>query len=677
MNKKNEIQGIVFFIVAIFLFIALIPHHANKNYLGLVGRYTYEAFMFLFGMTSYFFPFIFGVVGYYRFKDEKIEKAKLKITGLSLFIVSSCLLFYLLCLEKSGNDNLGYVLGVVIIKTTSKLGGYLFCLLAIIIAVYLLELDDYPKTLLSKLIYRLKQNVAEKDSQKKQKKEQPVVKIPQLKDIPNIPKEELKVKKVVKPSTVLKSDFELPPLSLLDTVSTDSQSAKEDLKLYEDIIKKTLLTFGVEVEILKTVKGPVVTRFEVKPAPGTKINRIVNLANDMALALKATHIRIIAPLPGIGAVGIEVPNKKATLVTLREVLDSEIFKEFDGGLPVVIGKTIDGENIIADLSDMPHLLVAGATGSGKSVCLNSIIVSLLYRFNPMELKLLLIDPKRVEFTLYNNLPHLYTPVINDPKKATAALKLLSEDMQSRYNKFSEIGARDIYSYNKVAEEKMSYIVVVIDELADLMLIAAREIEEIITRLSQLARGVGIHLVFATQRPSVDVITGVIKANFSSRIALQVFSRVDSRVILDTSGAEDLLGKGDMLFYLASFPQPLRAQCSFVSTGEIKKVIDFWKKQSKPSFNEVSIESEKTGMNETGEDSTELFKNALKLVKERKRASATLLQGALHVSGGKAANLISIMETKGIIGPSLGSKPREIYFDKIEEVLKKINDKVKA
>ena len=318
---------------------------------------------------------------------------------------------------------------------------------------------------------------------------------------------------------------------------------------------------------------------------------------------------------------------------------------------------------------MPHLLVAGATGAGKSVCLNSIIISLLYKFNPDELKLLLIDPKRVEFALYNEMPHLYTPVITDVKRASQALRHLVKDMTDRYDKLAKAHARDIISYNKKAEVKLPYVVVIIDELADMMLLAAREIEDVITRLAQLARGVGIHLIFATQRPSVDVITGVIKANFPSRIALQVFSKVDSRVILDMGGAEDLLGKGDMLFSLASFPQPLRCQCSFISTTEIKKIMDFWTEQGKPTLVEIETKSSE-GMKEGDGEDNELFINALIFVKERKRASVQLLQGAFHISGGRATNLISLMESKDLIGPGQGNKPRDIYYDRIEEILKK-------
>jgi S-DNA-T family DNA segregation ATPase FtsK/SpoIIIE len=673
MNKKNELIGILWFVIGIFLLISLLPVR-DGNYLGLIGKYVQAIFLYLFGLSSYLFPFIFGTIGYFNFINEKFEKPYFKIAGVSLFILGLCLFFYLVGLSDSNSNIVGFLVGNAIIKIMDRLGAYLVCFLTFILSIYFLEFDEIFKRSIDYVIQILKQRFKKKrEDFKPVKVEDKVPEVKPKKEQKKIIKKKVEEEKtpVVTVVDSKKIKYELPPLDLLNEVDT-TVSFKEDLRANEEIIKKTLKNFGIDVEILRTVKGPVVTRYEVKPAPGTKVNKIVSLTNDLALALKATHIRIIAPIPGESAVGIEIPNKKYSIVRLREIIQSELFTKFTGILPIPIGKDVNGEILISDLVDMPHLLIAGATGSGKSVCLNSIIISLLYRFNPNELKLLLIDPKRVELTLYNGLPHLYSPVINDAKKATDALKLLSKDMQDRYSKLSTVNARDIVSYNEVAKEKLPYIVVVIDELADLMLISAREIEEVIMRLAQLARGVGIHLIFATQRPSVDIITGVIKANFPSRIALQVFSKVDSRVILDTGGAEELLGKGDMLVYLSGFPKPVRAQCAYVSETEIKRVINFWKKQGKPEYRETLTKDEIKISDE--EDMDELFKKALILVKERRRASATLIQGALHISGGKAANLISIMETKGLISPSIGSKPRDIYYDKIDELLEGMEKK---
>ena len=436
----------------------------------------------------------------------------------------------------------------------------------------------------------------------------------------------------------------------------------------------TLKDFGIEVKIHRTVCGPVITRYELEPAKGVKVSKITSLADDLSLVLRATHIRVVAPIPGEAAVGIEVPNSQSLLVALREILEAEEWDKYKGRIPIALGKTIDGKLLLSDLSSLPHLLIAGATGSGKSVCINTIIMSLLYKFTPKELRLLLVDPKRVELMIYNDIPHLYSPIVNDAKYATVSLRKLVVEMENRYKQFAEINARDITAYNnKQSEGKMPYIIVVIDELADLMLVAAREVETSITRLAQLARGVGIHLILATQRPSVDVITGVIKANFPSRIAFQVASKVDSRTILDTNGADKLLGKGDMLFSPVSSPKPIRGQAAYVSTEETEKVVEFWRNQSLPLYileKALEPKAQEVGTVEQEEDK-KLIKEALLLIKERKRVSITSLQGYFKIGGLKATNLASELEMLGFIGPDQGSKPREIYLDKIEEKLKEL------
>ncbi len=690
MKKKNELFGIIWFAAGLFLFIALIP----LNILGVFGKYLSSAFYLLFGYISLLFPLLFGVIGFYSFTGKEIEKRQLKGAGVFAIMTGLCVFQNLLGLDKimnvnyisalSDNDQFGLLLGKFLTQYTGLFGASFIAFLALVFGVYLLEFDGHAKGLITRCfawIMSLFKNSASADTSPKVKPADKPVKsdiiIPKIPDAPaskeEKPQKESKPEKrkeAVKKSTGESVTYELPQIELLSERPAQVSTA-EDIKLYSEIIEKTLATFDIKVRVINAVSGPVITRFELKPDAGTKVSKISALQNDLALNLKATRIRIIAPLPGVGAVGIEVPNKKPVNVSLREMLEDTQFTGSEGKMPVVIGKTVDGKAVIADLADMPHLLVAGATGSGKSVCLNTIIMSLLFRFDPSELKLLLIDPKRVEFSLYRDIPHLYTPIITDTKKATQALKAVSFEMHNRYTKLSEIGARDISSYNASVEEsmKMPYIVVIIDELADLMLLEARQVEEVITRLAQLSRAVGIHLVFATQRPSADIITGVIKANFPSRIALQVFSQIDSRVILDTGGAENLLGKGDMLFSLASFPEPERVQCPYVSSAEVKIVMEFWKGQAKPEYSQIEAAPSSTGLDEAG-DEDGLLRNALIVVKERKRASATLLKGALHVSDGKAANLISLMETNGLIGPAQGSKARDIYYDKIEEILKK-------
>ncbi|MFH1074991.1 MAG: DNA translocase FtsK 4TM domain-containing protein [Candidatus Firestonebacteria bacterium] len=707
MNKKHELIGIGWFAASLFLFILLLFGLLAGSNMGLAGRLIKMAFFYVFGYASFIVPVIFGIIGYYGFKKDEPKKPVYKIGGISLFLLASCLFLYLIGVSAVNENMLGYVLGLGLEKLVSSIGSWIVFGVMVIFSLYFLELEYLPKnaiTVLWKKYLEWRKFKKEKQEEKKleRSRKQEVKKAikEEKRQIQTFEKEKTKTEPVridatrgdfkVKPAekrqektsrSVSEAETEskapqgelkeyvLPSYSLLADYESAVKMGKEDFRENENIIKLTLSNFGIEVEPSRTVMGPVVTRYEVKVAAGQKVNKIVALSNDLAMALRATHIRIIAPIPGTNAVGIEVPNKKYSTVSLKSIISSSEFNNPSYRLPVSIGKTVDGENMVADLADMPHLLVAGATGAGKSVCLNSIIVSLLYKFRPEDLKLLLIDPKRVEFSLYNDIPHLYTPVITDVRKAFEALKHLCRDMVDRYNKLSQAHARDIVSYNKKAGVKLPYIVVVIDEHADMMLLAAREIEDVITRLAQLARGVGIHLVFATQRPSVDVITGVIKANFPSRIALQVFSKVDSRVILDTGGAEDLLGKGDMLFSLASFPRPVRCQCSYISTAEIKDIMDFWKEQGKPEMVSIEAKSE-TGNGECSDEDNDLFLNALVFVKERKRASVQLLQGAFHISGGRATNLISLMESRGIIGPGIGNKPRDINFDGIEEILKK-------
>ncbi len=690
MKKKNEFQGILWVASALFLFTALVPF----DILGVFGKYLRSAFYLLFGYVSFLFPVLFAVIGIYAFKAEKIDKRELKGAGLFVILAGLCVFQFLFGIDKimnvncisdlSDNDQFGILLGGFLVNYTGTLGAGFIAFLSLVLGIYLLEFDNHAKGILARcyawLAELFKQPSAAAVSARQRKDEKPpagadksaivIPRIPDASPRQEKPQKETKLEKKKEPAGKKapgEISFELPTVDLLNEKPKPVNS-EEDIKRYSEIIEKTLATFDIKVKVTNAVSGPVITRFELKPDAGTKVSKISALQNDLALNLKATRIRIIAPLPGVGAVGIEVPNKNPVIVSLREMLEDSEFTNSNGKMPVVIGKTVDGKAVISDLAEMPHLLVAGATGSGKSVCLNTIIMSLLYRFNPAELKLLLIDPKRVEFSLYRDIPHLYTPIITETKKATQALNAVSYEMHNRYTRLSEIGARDIASYNAASDVKMPYIVVIIDELADLMLLEARQVEEVITRLAQLSRAVGIHLVFATQRPSADIITGVIKANFPSRIALQVFSMTDSRVILDTGGAENLLGKGDMLFSLASFPEPLRVQCPYVSSGEVKKVMDSWKSQAKPEYFQIETAPAASGFDETGDDEG-LFRKALIVVKERKRASANLLKGALHVSDGKAANLISIMETNGLIGPSQGSKPRDIYYEKIEELLK--------
>ncbi len=441
-----------------------------------------------------------------------------------------------------------------------------------------------------------------------------------------------------------------------------SKPSAGDIDAAMERIRKTLENFGIAVEMGDVSVGPTVTQYTLKPAEGVKLARITALGNDLALALAAHPIRIEAPIPGKSLVGIEVPNQTIATVGLREILEAPQFKERKSSLVVALGKDVAGHPWLADLGKMPHLLVAGSTGSGKTVCLNAIITSLLYANNSDILKLILVDPKRVELTCYNNIPHLMTPVITDVPKTVNALKWSISEMDRRFDVLQKAGHRDIISFNKIAEEPMPYLVIVIDELADLMVAAASEVEASIIRLAQMSRAVGIHLVLATQRPSVDIITGLIKANITSRIAFAVASQTDSRTILDTSGAEKLLGRGDMLFISAELSKPKRLQGAYVADEEINRVADFWKSQGEPEYDNNILEKKHLGgttVFDSNGDDDPLLHDAEETVVRAGKASASLLQRRLKVGYARAARLLDIMEEHGIIGPGDGAKPREI------------------
>lgn len=468
------------------------------------------------------------------------------------------------------------------------------------------------------------------------------------------------------------TSYEFPSISLLN--ENREKNKKFDKKFIinnAELIEKTMKNFGISAKIVNINKGPAVTCYELQPAPGVKVSRIVNLADDLALSLASSGIRIEAPIPGKSAVGIEVPNKEKESVYLKDIIDSKEFEEIDSKLPLALGKSISGDIIISTIDKMPHLLIAGATGSGKSVCINSIIVSILYKAKPSEVKMILIDPKMVELNIYNKIPHLAIPVVTNAKKAGAALSWAVMEMERRYQIFSENHVRDIKSYKKKSEdenlEKLPYIVIIIDELSDLMMVSAKEVEDYICRLAQMARACGIHLIVATQRPSVDVITGTIKTNIPSRIAFSVSSQVDSRTILDMSGAEKLLGKGDMLFYPSGYSKPLRVQGAFVTDSEVERICDFIKTQKiNREYDDIKLREEiekKISVEKNqSEDLDELFDEAVKVVLNEKQASISLLQRRLKIGYARAGRLIDEMESMGIVGSHEGSKPRKILID---------------
>lgn len=443
---------------------------------------------------------------------------------------------------------------------------------------------------------------------------------------------------------------------------------KKDLLNSASKLQETLQSFGVEAKVTQVTKGPSVTRFELQPSAGVKVSKIVNLADDIALNLAASGVRIEAPIPGKAAVGIEVPNKELSAVYLREVIESDVFKEFNKNLAFCLGKDIAGKAIVSDLTKMPHLLVAGATGSGKSVCINTLLMSILYKYSPEDVKLLLIDPKVVELNVYNGIPHLLIPVVTDPKKAAGALNWAVNEMTRRYKIFADNGVRNVEGYNElvskgIVEEKLPWIIIIIDELADLMMVCPNDVEDYIGRLAQMARAAGMHLVIATQRPSVDVITGVIKANIPSRISFAVSSQIDSRTILDSSGAEKLLGKGDMLFYPVGEAKPLRIQGAFVSEEEVERVIGFIKNQiEEHTYSEEIIEKIEEGIKPSQDDDCdELLNQAIQIVIEENQASTSMLQRRLKIGYNRAARIIDQMEERGVISGRNGSKPRQVLI----------------
>ncbi|MES1043115.1 cell division protein FtsK [Bacillus obstructivus] len=470
-------------------------------------------------------------------------------------------------------------------------------------------------------------------------------------------------------------DYQLPPISLLKRPKATDQSREYNL-IHANAAKleRTFQSFGVKARVTQVHLGPAVTKYEVHPDVGVKVSKIVSLSDDIALALAAKDIRMEAPIPGKSAIGIEVPNSEVAVVSLREVLEAKELDKPESKLQIGLGRDITGEAVLAELNKMPHLLVAGATGSGKSVCINGIITSILMRAKPHEVKLMMVDPKMVELNVYNGVPHLLAPVVTDAKKASQALKKVVSEMERRYELFSHTGTRNIEGYNdhvkkhnlETGEKQplLPYIVVIVDELADLMMVASNDVEDSITRLAQMARAAGIHLIIATQRPSVDVITGVIKANIPSRIAFAVSSATDSRTILDMGGAEKLLGRGDMLFLPVGASKPVRVQGAFLSDDEVEEVVDFVISQQKAQYQEEMIPDDITETIEEVDD--ELYDDAVQLIAEMQTASVSMLQRRFRIGYTRAARLIDEMEVRGVVGPYEGSKPRVVLIPKPSE-----------
>ncbi len=704
-ETKNEIIGIVLFLVGILLLISLISVKKEVNLVGEIGNNLARFLIIIMGsVVSFIVPVVFILWGIMRFLGDTHQHFSIKVLGGILCVLSLCSLLSLgyYNSEQETSFYYGGLIGSFIThsdglninKYLGLTGSYIILcgliIISILLATDFLFINFFQKVYkqLKKKPKRIIVNIGtdKQTSKRRELQEEDLDEVEGKRPIINKLKPLSLKKSLASKQAKRITGYQLPSVDLLERPKkTKPTMTEEEIISVSNILEKTLKDFGIESWVKEVNQGPVVTSFELQPAPGVKVNKIVSLQNDLALALKAPQIRIIAPIPGKGAVGIEVPNNRMTSVTLREVIESDLYQNCESPLPLALGKDITGKPYITDLREMPHLLIAGRTGSGKSVCINSIINSILYKMPPDRVKFIMIDPKRVELSVYDGIPHLLVPVVYEPKKAAAALAWAVEFMEDRYRQLVEFNIRNIEGYNHLYEkgivnektvgkdmEYMYYVVIVIDELSDLMVVARAEVEDSITRLAQMARAVGIHLIVATQRPSVNVITGIIKANFPSRIAFQTVTRVDSRTILDMIGSETLLGNGDMLFLPSGSPKPVRIQGSNITDTEVEKVTYFMRNQEEAEYlmDEFEMKNYQSEINnyekilKNGEEFSDddLFDKALILILENKKASVSLIQRRLKLGYARAGRIMDMLEEAGIVGENLGSKPREILVD---------------
>jgi len=709
-KRRAEIIGVICFAAGLFLVLCLgsyNPHDPSftrflpgevkvHNLIGTFGAYTADSLFRLIGLSAFFLPVVLFICSFKSFLNGAFRITLPHLGGALLFLLSfsglSALVvqhvnIYQIQLRAGGllGEAVHYYLTYYFNLAGTSILLLLMLILAFMLMIHLSLVSiarwffDHLKRgwqrlhhLFSGFVRRLKSIIKPARVSIKPPLE-PALGTPRIDALPSPPdKARLpKAKQTHFEFFPLPGTFTPPPLELLDEIPRrDTRVKKESLIANARILEKKLADFGVEGKVVEVHPGPIITLYELEPAPGVKINRITNLSDDLALALKAASIRIIAPIPGKAVIGIEIPNLEREAVHLRDVLDSEKFSESRIKLPIALGVDIMGSPVINDLARMPHLLIAGTTGSGKSVSLNAMICSILFKASPDEVKFLMIDPKRIELSAYEGIPHLLHPVVVDPKKAAHVLKWAVEEMERRYAIISDMGGKSIDAFNKQAEKeklpRLPYIVIVIDELADLMLVALRNVEESLARLAQMARAAGIHLIIATQRPSVDVITGVIKANFPTRISFQVSSKVDSRTILDQLGAEALLGAGDMLFMPPGTSKIVRIHGAFVADREISRVVEFLGKQAKPDYDAslTEYETSQESPEREGEAFDEKYDEAVELVTDLKQASISLLQRYMKIGYNRSARMIEKMEAEGIVGPSDGVKPRKVLARKL-------------
>ena len=709
---KREIPGLILLLAGIILGGSLLSYHpADRlfwnvtgslgkvhNLFGTVGAHLAGAAFFLLGFSAFWVVIILFALSFNSFRRRPVSSPVVSTISALVLIISFCGILSLKFPEqvafKGGNMIAGGLVGIFLADLGRGLlnqpGAYLF-----LITVFIISLMAATHLSLGWLFSRLGfwvlgilKHVTEmirKRLERKKRAKKTLLAREKIKSKPKVtivePKPEPKPKLEQESFGFMHmaGELKLPSLDLLNDPPEEKSAEiqRESLEMNARRVERKLADFGVEGEVIEILPGPVITMYEYKPAPGVKISKVAGLSDDLALALRASSIRIVAPIPGKAAIGIEIPNNQREMVVLKEILSSTAYKDSKYELPIALGKDIVGAPVVTDLTKMPHLLVAGATGAGKSVSINTMINSLLFKVSPDLVRFLLIDPKRIELSVYHDIPHLLHPVVTQPKEATKALRWAVEEMERRYMLLSDKGVRNINTYNRkiLKEQKadsgddvegnrktLPYIILIIDELADLMMASSREVEEGITRLAQMARSAGIHLIIATQRPSVDVLTGIIKANFPARISFQVSSRVDSRTILDSIGAETLLGEGDMLFMPPGVGRIIRIHGAYVSEEETKRVADFIRNQQKPDYDTTILSD--IAQDESSEDEEieldEKYDQAVEVVLQTGQASISMIQRKLRVGYNRAARMIEAMEKEGIVGPSDGVRAREVY-----------------
>jgi len=713
---RKEIIGILLFFLVIFTLISLLSYSPAdpslnntgasgpiNNFFGVLGSHLSGLLIGLFGLGAFWIPVILLLTSIQILGGQSHKAIALTVVGGVLLIVSTG---SLLAIQKHHYmlfDSRFSAGGLIGVPLKSFLVAYSNSTGTVIILVLLWLIGFIMATRFSLLSFLqrcwsvmrafadriMTIYIKRKERRQKAKKRSEMMKVkPGKKEKPVAIKSSSKPP--IKPAPVPKqevfefmrseSGFQVPSVSFLEEPDQQSISAdNENLRMQSKLLEKKLEDFGVRGQVVAVSPGPVVTTFEYEPAAGVKINKILNLSDDLALALRAASIRIVAPIPGKAVIGIEVPNAVREMVRFREIVVSSKFDKSKSNLTLCLGKDIVGNPVVAELDKMPHLLIAGATGAGKSVALNTMICSLLYKSNPDQVKLIMVDPKRIELTSYDGIPHLITPVVTNVKKATNALFWAVREMEHRYELLSEVKARNIVQYNRKMDlenknagdnqqEKLPFVVIIIDELADLMMAASRDVEVALTRLAQMARAAGIHLIIATQRPSVDVLTGIIKANFPTRLSFQVSSKTDSRTIIDANGAENLLGNGDMLFMPPGAAKLQRIHGAYISETELNRITEFLKRQKKPDYDEKVTEMAVVEAAESEqEEYDEKYDEAVALITKTRQASISMIQRHLRIGYNRAARIIEVMEREGIVGPADGSKPREVLVRGYDEM----------